>query len=774
MKKSELLPLLPLRGITVFPYMVLHFDVTRDKSIAALEEAMVGDQYVFLVTQRDAKTEEPQSTDLYAVGTISKVKQMLKLPGDNVRVLVEGVARAKIIQYKHTEPYFKCEVMAEDIDDTADNINVKASVRIVHNLFENYFSLNNKISPDAILSIKSVKDGGKLADLVASNLAVDCDVKQDILDEFSPELRLEKLIEILEQEIEMLMVEKQVAAKVKANIDKNQKEYYLREQIKVIQGELGNSEDTVSEGEELKEQIEKADMPDEARTKALKEVGRFIKTPFGAPEATVLRTYLETVLSVPWNKSTFENLSLENAEKILNEDHYGLYKVKERILEYLAVKNYKDATKGNILCLVGPPGVGKTSIARSIARALNKNYVRMSLGGVRDEAEIRGHRKTYVGAMPGRIINAVIQAGSNNPLLLLDEIDKMASDFRGDPASALLEVLDCEQNSTFRDHYLELPFDLSRVMFVTTANTLDTIPVPLLDRLEIINLSSYTAEEKFYIAKNYLVKKQMNEHGLKTSNIRFTDSALKEMIEFYTRESGVRSLERVIAALCRKSAKYLIEKNQKSITVTPKIVNEFMGSPKYKRDGQAYADTVGVATGLAWTSVGGETLNIEVSVMNGDGKIELTGKLGDVMKESAMAAISYIRSNAENFGVDSSFYKKNDIHIHVPEGAIPKDGPSAGITICTAIISALTGIPVSSKVAMTGEITLRGRVLAIGGLKEKALAAFALGISKIIIPAANTSDLDEIPDSVKNNVKFIPVDNMLDVVKNAIPALKLK
>ena len=777
MANNELktLPLLPLRGITVFPYMVLHFDVTRTKSVLALEEAMVGNQMIFLVTQKDVQTEEPGHEDLYSVGTISRVKQLLKLPGDNIRVLVEGVQRAKIKKYEQKEPFFICTVETDEEEQTSEsNLKAHALIRMVNEAFEQYFALNPKIAPDALSSIKNLTDCGRIADLIASNILISTDAKQEILDEFNGLARLEKLIVILKKEISLLEIEQKIASKVKEQIDKNQKEYYLREQLKAIQVELGANEDVFSEVEDMKAELLKMHIPKEAESKVLKELDRLVKMPYGTPEGSIIRTYVDTIMSLPWNKETLDNLSLDNAQKVLDEDHYGLEKVKERIIEFLAVKQFSQNLKGSILCLVGPPGVGKTSIAKSIARALNRKYVRMSLGGVRDEAEIRGHRKTYVGAMPGRIISSIKLAGTKNPLILLDEIDKMGSDFRGDPASAMLEVLDSEQNFAFRDHYLEVPFDLSDVMFLTTANSLETIPRPLLDRMEIIELSSYTAEEKFYIAKNYLVKKQAAENGLTTSQVKFHDAAIRDIITYYTRESGVRGLERQIANICRKSAKQLIEKNKKSISITSKMVEKMLGTRRYRHEAMGNKDEIGIATGLAWTSVGGETMGIEVNVMDGSGKVELTGQLGDVMKESAMAAISFIRSRAHEFDIRPDFHKKLDIHIHVPEGAIPKDGPSAGITMATALISALSGYPVLKNVAMTGEITLRGRVLPIGGLKEKSLAAYRAGITKIIIPQDNKRDLDEIPDTVKDAVRFVLADSMDTVLKHALVRSKAK
>lgn len=773
--KKQVLPLLPLRGLTVFPYMILHFDVGRVKSIKALEEAMINNQLIFLVTQKEAKNDAPNEEDIYNVGTISKVKQLLKLPGDTIRVLVEGVSRAEIGEFTQTEPFFMAEVVEKIyMPDEENSIEIEALKRRVLSAFEDYVKLSNKISPETVLSITTVEDASQLADLVASNILLKVEQKQEILNEFHPKLRLEKLHEILIKEMEILEIEKNINARVRKQIDKMQKEYYLREQMKAIQTELGDKEGVTGEVEEYKEKLKTANLPEEAEKKVLKELDRMLKMPSGSAEGSVIRTYLDWIFDLPWNKKTEEILDLARAEEILEEDHYGLEKVKERIVEYLAVRKMKNNLKGPILCLVGPPGVGKTSIAKSIARALNRNYVRMSLGGVKDEAEIRGHRRTYVGAMPGRIISAMKQAGSNNPLILLDEIDKMSSDYRGDPASAMLEVLDAEQNFSFRDHYLELPIDLSDVMFLTTANSLETIPRPLLDRMEVISLTSYTEEEKVNIAIKYLVPKQIEAHGLEVQNLKIDEKAVREIINCYTREAGVRSLEREIATVCRKAAKTLISKNSNSVKVTAANIEKILGTKKYRYDKANEKDEVGIATGLAWTPVGGDTLSIEVTIMPGNGKFELTGHLGDIMKESARAGISFIRSRVEQLDIDKEFYNNCDIHIHVPEGAIPKDGPSAGITLATAMISALTGIPVRKNVAMTGEITLRGRVLPIGGLKEKVLAAHRAGINTIIIPAENKKDVDEIPENVKEKVKFIYASDMDTVLSTALAKHSLK
>jgi len=773
--KKQVLPLLPLRGLTVFPYMILHFDVGRVKSIMALEEAMINNQLIFLVTQKEAKNDAPNEEDIYDVGTISKVKQLLKLPGDTIRVLVEGVSRAEIGEFTQTEPFFMAEVVEKIyMPDEENSVEIEALKRRVLSAFEDYVKLSNKISPETVLSITTVDDASQLADLVASNILLKVEQRQEILQEFHPKLRLEKLHEILIKEMEILEIEKNINARVRKQIDKTQKEYYLREQMKAIQTELGDKEGVTGEVEEYKEKLKTANLPEEAEKKVLKELDRMLKMPSGSAEGSVIRTYLDWIFDLPWNKKTEEILDLARAEEILEEDHYGLEKVKERIVEYLAVRKMKNNLRGPILCLVGPPGVGKTSIAKSIARALNRNYVRMSLGGVKDEAEIRGHRRTYVGAMPGRIVAAMKQAGSNNPLILLDEIDKMSSDYRGDPASAMLEVLDAEQNFAFRDHYLELPLDLSDVMFLTTANSLETIPRPLLDRMEVISLTSYTEEEKVNIALKYLVPKQIEAHGLEMRNLKIDEKAVREIINCYTREAGVRNLEREIATVCRKAAKTLISTNTNSVKVTASNIEKILGTKKYRYDKANEKDEVGIATGLAWTPVGGDTLSIEVTIMPGNGKFELTGHLGDIMKESARAGISFIRSRAEQLDMDKEFYNNCDIHIHVPEGATPKDGPSAGITLATAMISALTGIPVRKNVAMTGEITLRGRVLPIGGLKEKVLAAHRAGINTIIIPAESKKDVDEIPENVKEKVKFVYASDMDTVLSTALARHSIK
>jgi ATP-dependent Lon protease len=749
--------------------MILTFDVGREKSIKALDEAMLNNQLIFLVAQKDAKNDSPEEEDIYTVGTISRVKQLLRLPGDTIRVLVEGISRAEVKGYLQTEPFFVAEVVEKMIPpEESKLVEYEALKRNVLSSFDEYAKLSGKISPDTVTSVGTIEDIGQLSDIVASNMLLKVEQKQEIMNEFHPAARMEKLLELLMKEIEILEVEKNISVRVRKQIDKMQREYYLREQIKAIQTELGDKEGVVGEVDEYREKLLKANLPEEAEKKVLKELDRLLKMPSGSAEGSVIRTYLDWIFDLPWNTKTEEIIDIERAEAILEEDHYGLAKVKERIVEYLAIHKLTQNLKGPILCLVGPPGVGKTSIAKSIARALNRNYVRMSLGGVRDEAEIRGHRRTYVGAMPGRIITAMKQAGSNNPLILLDEIDKMSSDFRGDPASAMLEVLDAEQNFSFRDHYMELPFNLSDVLFLTTANSLDTIPRPLLDRMEVIAISGYTEEEKVNIAQKYLLDKQREAHGLQKKNLKMNEEAMRCLINYYTREAGVRNLEREIATVCRKVAKLLVSTGKKSVTVTPASLDKYLGTRRYRYDKANEKDEVGLATGLAWTPVGGDTLVIEVTLMAGNGKLELTGHLGEVMKESAKAAMSFIRSRTEILEIDKDFHNKYDIHIHVPEGAIPKDGPSAGITLATAMVSALTGIPVRRNVAMTGEITLRGRVLPIGGLKEKVLAAHRAGIDTIVVPVENRKDIEEIPENVRKQLKFVFAADMDIVLKTAL------
>ena len=762
------MPLLALRGLTVFPNMILHFDVGRSKSTKALEQAMVNDQYIFLVAQKDATVDDPTPEDLFQVGTISKVKQLLKLPGDTIRVLVEGINRGQIHSFIQEDPYFLVEIEETKKEEEIENNKQKALLRVAIETFEKYAKVNGKISNDTLLSIFSLKKPGQLADTIAANIHLELEQQQMILGSLEPEERLHSMIQILKNETDILMIQRNIQTQVKQNIDKSQREYYLREQLKVIQEELGDKEGIKGEIEEYKNKLKKVNPPKEVEKKIQKELDRMLKIPYGSSEGTVVRNYIEWVLDLPWSYETEESHDLKRAETILNNDHFGLEKVKERIIEYLAVRQMDSSLNSPILCLVGPPGVGKTSIAASIAKALNRKYVRISLGGLRDEAEIRGHRRTYVGAMPGRIIQGLKQAETKNPLILLDEIDKMSSDFRGDPSSALLEVLDAEQNHKFRDHFIELPYDLSKVLFLATANTLQTIPRPLLDRLEIIHVSSYTEDEKLRIAMDYLLPKQVEKHGLQRSQLRLNENVMKKIIQNYTKEAGVRNLERTIGDLCRKAVKEFITQEKMYIRITEKNLERYLGIPKYHYDRITSQEEIGVARGLAWTSVGGDTLSIEVNTMKGTGKFELTGNMGNVMKESAKTAISYIRSKAVDFGIKENFYKNMDIHIHIPEGAVPKDGPSAGITMATAIISALTNIPIRNDLGMTGEITLRGRVLPIGGLKEKLLAARRAGIQTVLIPIDNQKDIEEISEHIYHNMNLIFVKSMDEVVEYAL------
>lgn len=761
--------MLPLRGIVIYPHMILHFDVGRIKSIKAIEAAMLKDQRIFLTAQKDPNIDDPSFDEINTFGTVAHIKQLLRLPGDTIRVLVEGIVRAKVTRFTGNEPFYSVEV--REIKDRllqSNRPDIQALSRQVIENFEKYAKLSGKISPDATMLITNIDDLARLPDLIAANLGIPIDLKQVILEEISPKRRLEKLLDILAKENDILEIERSITTKVRQQIDKNQREYYLREQIKAIQKELGDYQDVTTEVDEYRERIEEANLPDEVKAKALKEVQRLSRMHSTSAESGVIRTYLDIILELPWKKKTEERLDIGLAQEILDRDHYGLEKVKERILEYLAVRKMKNGLHGPIICFVGPPGVGKTSIAKSIAEALNRNYVRMSLGGVRDEAEIRGHRRTYVGSMPGRIINALRQAGSANPLILLDEIDKMSSDFRGDPASAMLEVLDTEQNKDFRDHYLELPFDLSDVMFITTANYKEAIPRPLLDRMEVIDLSGYTEDEKLNIASKYLVPKQLSLHGAESKAVRFDESALREIVVYYTREAGVRTLERQIATVIRKALKKIVTGEKASVRITKNTIKEYLGPRKYLYDMAAEKNEIGIVRGLAWTPVGGDTMPVEVNIMPGEGQLELTGQLGDVMKESARIARSFIRSVAEEYGIEPDFHKKYDIHIHVPEGAIPKDGPSAGITIATAIISALTGIPVRKNVAMTGEITLRGKVLPIGGLKEKVLAAHRAGVDTVLLPTENKKDINDIPENTRKEIRLIPVSHMDEVIRYAL------
>ncbi|KAB2457620.1 endopeptidase La [Bacillus sp. CH126_4D] len=768
---ERIVPLLPLRGVLVYPTMVLHLDVGRDKSIQALEQAAMDENIIFLAMQKEMNIDDPKEDDIYSVGTVAKVKQMLKLPNGTLRVLVEGLHRAEVVEFIEEENVVQVSIKTVT-EEVEDDLEEKALMRTLLEHFEQYIKVSKKVSNETFATVADVEEPGRLADLIASHLPIKTKQKQEILEIVSVKERLHTLISIIQDEQELLSLEKKIGQKVKRSMERTQKEYFLREQMKAIQTELGDKEGKGGEVEELREKIEQSGMPEETMKAALKELDRYEKLPASSAESGVIRNYIDWLLALPWTEATEDMIDLAHSEEILNKDHYGLEKVKERVLEYLAVQKLTNSLKGPILCLVGPPGVGKTSLARSIATSLNRNFVRVSLGGVRDESEIRGHRRTYVGAMPGRIIQGMKKAKTVNPVFLLDEIDKMSNDFRGDPSAALLEVLDPEQNHNFSDHYIEEPYDLSKVMFVATANTLSSVPGPLLDRMEIISIAGYTELEKVHIAREHLLPKQLKEHGLRKGNLQVRDEALLEIIRYYTREAGVRTLERQIAKVCRKAAKIIVTAERKRIVVTEKNIVDLLGKHIFRYGQAEKTDQVGMATGLAYTAAGGDTLAIEVSVAPGKGKLILTGKLGDVMKESAQAAFSYIRSRAEELQIDPNFHEKNDIHIHVPEGAVPKDGPSAGITMATALISALTGIPVSKEVGMTGEITLRGRVLPIGGLKEKTLSAHRAGLTKIILPAENEKDLDDIPESVKENLTFVLASHLDEVLEHALVGVK--
>ncbi|MBI5675320.1 MAG: endopeptidase La [Nitrospirae bacterium] len=763
------LPVLPIRDIVIFPYMIIPLFVGRDISIKAIDEAMSGNKMVLFVTQKDVNIETPSTEDLFKVGTVGNILRMLKLPDGRFKVLVQGLAKARILNYTQTEPYYIGEI-EKIVDQPTPEITVEieALMRNVRDLMDKSVGLGKSFLPDILVLIENIEEPGRLADLVASNLGLKSDQAQELLEITDPVARLKKIGELLNREVELLTVQQKIQSDVKGEIDKTQREYFLREQMKAIQKELGEIDERTEEILDLSKKVEEAKMPEKVGKEAMKQVHRLEKMHPDSAEAGTIRTYVDWLIEIPWSKSTKDNLDLKKAKKVLDEDHYDLEQVKERILEYLSVRKLKPKMKGPILCFVGPPGVGKTSLGKSIARALGREFFRMSLGGVRDEAEIRGHRRTYVGAMPGRIIQGIKTAGKNNPVFMLDEVDKLGMDFRGDPASALLEVLDPEQNFAFADHYLGVPFDLSGVMFITTANLIDPIPSPLRDRMEIITLSGYTSEEKLGIAKNYLISKQLEEHGITEKNLKMHDSAVLQIISHYTREAGVRNLERQIANLCRKVAKKIAEGKVKDYRISATNLSKHLGVPKFLPEEEMEKDEVGVATGLAWTETGGDIIYIEATIMKGKGHITLTGQLGDVMKESAHAALSYIRSKAKEIGIDNTLFAKNDIHIHVPAGATPKDGPSAGITMATSIASAFTGRPVSKSTAMTGEVTLRGRVLPIGGLKEKTLAAKRMGIHKILIPARNKKDLDDIPKYVKKDMEFILVETMDEVLKKAL------
>lgn len=766
-KKGEtVLPVIPLRGLTVFPHMVLHFDVGRERSIAALEACMLQDQTIYLVAQRDIETEDPSLEDLYSMGTVAKIKQVLNMPGETLRVLAEGIERAKLLDLIRGENFNFAAIATLTEDDTqTDEVTVLS--RMVKESFDDFIHKSGRLSPETTLNILEINSPSKLADVMGANLLTELEDRQKLLEQATVTDRLQMLYSVLNKESQLAEIESKLQGKLREQLDKGQKDYYLREQIRVIQEELGDTE--TAELDELKKKAEDLSLNEEAKQKLEKEMDRLSRMAPGSPDITVSRNWIDWILELPWGKYTEDDLDIGRARKVLSEDHYAMERVKERIIEYIAVLNMKkrttgnDAMKGPILCFVGPPGVGKTSIVKSIAKATGRKFVQMSLGGVRDEAEIRGHRRTYVGAIPGRIISGMKQAGSMNPLFLFDEIDKMSSDFKGDPASAMLEVLDSEQNFAFRDHYLDVPFDLSRVMFVTTANSMESIPAPLLDRMEIIEVPSYTEEEKLHIAQLHLLKKQIAEHGLPPRSVHVSDAVMKTLIENYTREAGVRTLSRTIAKVVRKASVDMLEKEQKTVSVNKKLLEEYLGAPKYLRENTEKEPLVGIVNGLAFTTVGGEILQIECSVMPGTGQLQLTGQLGDVMKESARTAYSWSRAHHAEYGIDEDFYKTRDVHIHVPEGAIPKDGPSAGVTLTCAIVSALSGRKVRQDVAMTGEVTLRGRVLPIGGLKEKMLAAYRSGIKEILIPLENKKDLEDIPEHV---LSFFTVHTVTDVKEN--------
>lgn len=765
-KKLENLPLIPLRGITVFPNMVLHFDVGREKSIAAVEKAMLDNQRIFLLTQKQAKVELPERDDLFEVGTICTIKQMVKMPKNNIRVLVEGIDRATLVSIKENEDYTEVEV-EKFIEEQEVDTETEALIRMLQDEFEKYAELTGVETEEFFTETEDSKPGS-LVDSIASYIILKQEDRQRVLEIFDVNKRIEEVIIFIKNEIELVKLEKMIGYNVKKKLDKNQKEYYLREQLKIIQEELGEENQEKKEIEEYGVKIKKAKLPKKVKDVADYELKRLKSSEMHSSESSVIKTYLDWVLSIPWNKSTKDNLDMKVVSDVLDKEHYALEDVKDRIIEYLAVKKKVNSLKGPILCLVGPPGVGKTSIAKSVAKALNRNFVRISLGGLRDEAEIRGHRRTYVGAIPGRLAYGLKEAKSNNPVFLLDEIDKMSQDFKGNPADALLEILDSEQNKDFRDNYMELNLDLSNILFITTANTLDTIPEPLRDRMEIIEVSGYTYEEKFHIAKKYLIPRQLQENGATSDEVVINDSALKVIIENYTRESGVRSLERTIGRLIRKCIKDMMINNKSKISINASSLEKYLGQKKVTYDKINQQNRIGVVRGLAWTVYGGDTLDVEAIIMQGTGKLELTGKLGDVMKESAKAAYTYVRANAKEYGIDETFYKDKDIHIHVPEGAVPKDGPSAGVTIVTALVSALSNKPVKFNVAMTGEVTLTGRVLPIGGLKEKSLAAFRAGVDTIIVPKENERDAKKLPQSIKNKLKIIFAEKIDDVLKNAL------
>ena len=760
------MPAVALRGLTILPGMIAHFDVSRERSLRAIEEAMEQDQRIYLVTQSNVDREDPTQEDLYRMGIVADIKQVVRLQNDVVRILVDGISRAKLLGFTGRKEYLEAEICC--CDSNADSLpeDLKEAMLLgVREAFHRYAAVIGKISKELIRQIDQYEDLEKLIDYVTNNLPVSYELKQQVLEAEDINDRYQVIVSLLLSQVEVISIKNELQKKVKVRVDKHQKEYVLREQLGVIREELGENAD--SEADEYEKKLSKLDAPDYVKEKTKKEIKRFRNMSSNSSESTVERGYIETVLELPWNKMSVDNKDLDHAAQVLDDDHYGLKDVKERILEFLAVRNLTSKGESPIICLVGPPGTGKTSIARSIAAALEKKYVRISLGGVRDEAEIRGHRKTYIGAMPGRIVNGLRQAGVSNPLMLLDEIDKVSSDYKGDTSAALLEVLDSEQNCRFRDHYIEMSVDLSEVLFIATANEVSGIPKPLLDRMELIEVSSYTENEKFHIAKEHLVEKQKSKNGIKKEQLTITDSALKDIIRLYTREAGVRSLERTIGKLCRKAAREIFKDSEAAVKVTKTNLKTYLGNPKYSPEKKNDHAEVGIVRGLAWTSVGGVTLEVEVNVLPGKGELVLTGKLGDVMKESAQAALSYVRSISEGYGIDAEFYTKHDIHIHIPEGAVPKDGPSAGITMATAMLSAITDRPVRADVAMTGEITLRGRVLPIGGLKEKLLAAKVIGIKTVCIPKDNEKDLEEISKEITDGMEIVPVEKFSQVEKIA-------
>ncbi len=769
--ETAIYPVLALRGLPIFPHSLIHFEVGRDISLKAIEKAMSRDKKILILAQVDPDVEQPQTEDLYTTGTVCYIRQVLKISETNVRILVEGISRAVVSDFLRSEPYFECTASQTLTDPKAyeeDSVIIDAYVRELKRVSSEYFSLAGRLPDESDASFSKEKDPFKFADILASAMMLEIEQKQQLIEEIDIVERLRLLLAMMHNEINVLKIEREISGKVKRSIDDSQRDYYLREQLKVIHEELGDAENTDEEAENYKKMADSVLFPENVREKFDKELHRLIKTHSSSPDAAVIRNYLDWMLDIPWGIKSEENNDMASAKETLENSHYGLEKVKERILEFLAVRKLSNGKKSPVICLVGPPGVGKTSIAKAVAECLNRQYVRMSLGGVHDEAEIRGHRKTYIGAMPGRIISAVKQAKTMNPLILLDEIDKVGSDYKGNVSAALLEVLDTEQNFSFRDHYMDCEIDLSDVLFFTTANSLDTVDRPLLDRMEVIEINGYTDEEKLCIAKKYIIAKQLKENGLKKSQLRITDDAILDIIHYYTKESGVRELERKIAAVMRKAASRIVTENKKSVTASSKTLESLIGRRIYDESAVNKRDEIGVATGLAWTQYGGDTLSIEVNVMDGSGDVELTGQLGDVMKESAKAAITYIRSNADKLGVPKRFHEKKDLHVHIPEGAVPKDGPSAGITMATAIISALTGKKVSKKVAMTGEITITGRILPIGGLKEKSLAAYRSGIKTILIPKENVKDTFDLPEEIRKDINFVVADNMDTVLSTAL------